>query len=56
MKISPLLATFAGFAVMLAIAPLASGDAPCNKGYRDTTPADRERLAKIVQKIAAIVR
>jgi hypothetical protein len=36
-------------AAALAAAPIAQGDAPCNKGYRDTTPAERATLTAVLQ-------
>jgi hypothetical protein len=32
-----------------AVAPAALADAPCNKGYRDTTPAERARITAVLQ-------
>jgi hypothetical protein len=43
---------YAEFAVLVAlslVAPAALGDAPCYKGYRDTTPAERARITTALQ-------
>ncbi len=34
---------------LLAVAPMALGDAPCNAGYRDVTPAERARITAALQ-------
>lgn len=33
----------------LAAAPVARSDAPCNKGYRDSTPAERATMTAALQ-------
>jgi hypothetical protein len=35
--------------VLVAFAPASLGDAPCNNGYRDTTPAERARITAALQ-------
>lgn len=37
-----------GVAILIA-APAARGDGPCNKGYRDTTPAERATITAVLQ-------
>ena len=37
------------FISLLSAAPIAVADAPCNKGYRDTTPAERARITAVLQ-------
>ena len=34
---------------MAAVAPMALSDAPCNKGYRDSTPAERATMTAVLQ-------
>ena len=37
------------FVSLLTMLPIALADAPCNKGYRDTTPAERARITAALQ-------
>jgi hypothetical protein len=39
----------AALVVLFAIAPTAIGDAPCDKGFRDVTPAERARITSALQ-------
>ncbi len=34
---------------MAAVAPAARSDAPCNKGYRDSTAAERATMTAVLQ-------
>jgi len=34
---------------MVTAAPMARGDAPCDKGYRDTTPAERATITAVLE-------
>jgi len=34
---------------MVTAAPMARGDAPCDKGYRDTTPAERATMTAVLE-------
>ena len=43
----------AGALALCAAAPLAFADAPCNKGFRDTTPAERARITAALQAAKA---
>lgn len=50
MQTNKFLAMLVG-AAALAAAPIAQGDAPCNKGFRDTTPAERAAQTTILQAV-----
>lgn len=39
----------AGLVSLFTIAPVALGDAPCNTGFRDVTPAERARITAALQ-------
>ena len=43
------LAVTACAVAMVAIAPMARGDGPCNKGFRDSTPAERATMTTVLQ-------
>jgi hypothetical protein len=38
-----------GVLVLLATTPMALADAPCDKGYRDTTPAERSQITSVLK-------
>jgi hypothetical protein len=38
---------------LLVIAPAAQGDAPCNKDFRDTTPAERAQVTAVLKNVQA---
>jgi hypothetical protein len=46
---SKLLATVSCAAVLMGAAPMAFGDAPCGKGFRDSTAAERATMTAILQ-------
>ncbi len=43
------LAVIACAAAMVTAAPIARGDAPCNRGFRDSTPAERGTMTAVLQ-------
>jgi hypothetical protein len=43
----------AGMIALLAFAPWALADAPCNKGLRDTTPAERAQVTGVLKAMQA---
>lgn len=49
MQVGNYLATMACAAVLATAAPVARGDAPCNKGYRDSTAAERATMMSVLQ-------
>jgi hypothetical protein len=49
MRVNIHLATMACAVVLAAAAPCARGDAPCNKGYRDSTAAERATMSSVLQ-------
>ena len=49
MQVGNYLATMAYALVLAAAAPIARGDAPCNKGYRDSTAAERATMTSVLQ-------
>lgn len=49
MRIPRAYSRFAGLFALFAIAPTGFGDAPCNKGFRDTTPGERARISASLQ-------
>jgi hypothetical protein len=46
-------ASIASFVTLLAMAPTALGDAPCNKGLRDVTAAERAQITSVLQSAQA---
>ncbi len=48
MQSGKFLATMACAVAMLAAAPLARSDAPCNRGFRDSTPAERATMTAVL--------
>lgn len=49
MKIKIFTANFVGLVAACAIAPSVLADAPCDKGFRDTTAAEREKMTAVLQ-------
>jgi hypothetical protein len=49
MKIHTCLAVIACASVLVTIVPAARSDAPCNKGYRDSTAAERAAMTAVLQ-------
>ena len=49
MQSKKLLAMMVCAAAALAAAPIARSDAPCNKGFRDSTPAERGTMTAVLQ-------
>ena len=43
------LRALACFVSLVTLLPIALADAPCNKGYRDTTAAERARITAALQ-------
>lgn len=43
------LAVIACAAAMVTAAPIAQGDGPCNRGFRDSTPAERGTMTAVLQ-------
>ena len=49
MQVHRFVATMACAVAMASAAPIARSDAPCDKGYRDSTPAERATLTAVLE-------
>ena len=51
MKTMGFSAVLAAVFALVIVAPRVAADAPCNKGYRDTTAAERAKMSAVLQTV-----